>query len=442
MEILCIIPPHIPSYFNAGHHLPIFQVAAFLRNNDSSLAVKTLDAAVLNIGWKNICEYLVNSNFDIIFAMNDFDGIDTFERFVHYCRKLSPNSKLVTFGRLSKQNPRIFRNFKFDAIHCSGDYESGAYDYVQYLKGVTGLPPGMLMKSMETYIPTGTGRVLEPEEWVFPQVQEIPYESYDKMYGNDFNKYCGIPNRRELVVPIARGCPIGCSYCDVPTMQGKKERRTGVEFTLDYIQRSFANNPFEYISFYAPTFTLDQKWVYELCHAMVDRKITYPWKCVTTLSLLNESIISLMARSGCIRISVGVETIEEHVALDNLPKHKSDGFSKLKEISRLSQRHKVELNCFIIMGLPGDTIEGLEKTMDFVHKNNSRARPTIYTNYSEITDNMDLSDVGLYNRQLFANKTYGCDIEAQYYRLFHGNEYRKDTSVHEAIPENILSYEE
>ena len=31
MKILCLVPPYVPSYFNAGHHLPVFQVAAYLR---------------------------------------------------------------------------------------------------------------------------------------------------------------------------------------------------------------------------------------------------------------------------------------------------------------------------------------------------------------------------------------------------------------------------
>lgn len=435
MNILTIIPPIVPSYFNAGHHLPVFQVATYLRRNLPSDTVKAIDCAVLNTNWKNICELLVNEDFDVIVAMNDFDGIDTFERFAHYCRKLSPRSRLITFGRMSKQNPRIFRRYGFDAIHYNGDYESGVLDYVLGLRSGR-MPGGFLALQDGEYRDTGPGRQIEAGEWIFPDVDEIPYEQYDRMYMDDFNKFCGVPKRRELVVPVARGCSVGCSYCDVPPMQGSRERRATVDYTLDYIQDAFDRHPFEYVTFYAPTFTLNKKWVSEMCRRMGERGMKVPWKCVTTVSFLNEAMIREMSEAHCFRISVGVETIEADVAASNLPKVKTDAFDKLDEISTLCRAYGIELNCFIIMGLPGDSIAGLQRTIEYIHGNDARIRPTIYTPYHEITDDMDASDVGLFNRQLFANRHYGDEQEAMYYRLFHGYEFKKDTRVHEVIPES------
>ncbi|CAQ82726.1 MULTISPECIES: B12-binding domain-containing radical SAM protein [Photorhabdus] len=435
MKILIIIPPYIPSYFNAGHHLPIFQVSAFIRRNLPNVDVQCLDAAALNVHWKNICELLINNEFDIIIAMNDFDGIDTFQRFVHYCKKLSPKSKLVTFGRLSKQNPFIFRQFGFDAIHYSGDYEAAILDYILGLRnGITA--SGFLVQELGIYHKTGDGRMLDPTQWVFPNVEEIPYIHYDKMYIDDFNKFCGIPQRRELVVPVARGCSVGCQYCDVPAMQGNKDRRVTVDCTLNYIQDTFSRQPFDYVTFYAPTFTLNKQWVIELCQQIEEREMSIPWKCVTTLSFLNERLIKAMARAHCIRISLGVETIESNVAKNNLPKIKIDAYNKLGKISRICQENNIELNCFIMMGMPGDSIEGLKNTIKYIHDNNARYRPTIYTSYAEITDDMQLFDVSLFNRQLFANRNYNDIDEIEYYRLFHGFEYRKDSAINNKISIN------
>ena len=65
MDILCIIPPYIPSYFNAGHHLGVFQVAAYLRKNSKAAKVVAIDAAALNITWKEICDVLTGEIMDI-----------------------------------------------------------------------------------------------------------------------------------------------------------------------------------------------------------------------------------------------------------------------------------------------------------------------------------------------------------------------------------------
>ncbi|MEJ5075951.1 B12-binding domain-containing radical SAM protein [Erwinia sp. MYb535] len=433
MNVLLIIPPYIPSYFNAGHHLPIFQVSAYLKKKLPELKVTTLDAAVLNVNWKNICELLINNDFDVIIAMNDFDGVDTFSRFVHYCKKMTPRSKLLTFGRLSKQNPQVFKQFDFDAIHYSGDYESGIHDYLIEIMG--GEPAkGFLIKTAQGYHDRGNGRMLDCEAWVFPDVDIIPYTHYDKMYLDDFNKFCGIPNRRELVVPIARGCSIGCHYCDVPIMQGKNERRVSVSSVIDYIQDSLSKGQFEYVTFYAPTFTLNKKWVLELCDKMIEKEITIPWKCVTTLSFLDEKLIRRMSQAKCIRISLGVETIETAVAESNLPKMKTMALRKIEDVSALCRDHHIELNCFIMMGLPGDSIDGLKRTIQYIHDNNARYRPTIFTSYHEITDDMTVEDISLYNRQLFSTRDYPDAQEMEYYRLFHGYEYKKVTTVDDNIP--------
>ncbi|MCX2193068.1 hypothetical protein LD112_11240 [Pantoea agglomerans] len=65
-------------------------------------------------------------------------------------KKLSPRSKRVTFGRLSKQNPYIFEQFDFDAIHYSGDYEAGMQDYI--LEVMNGnIASGFLSRSLLGY---------------------------------------------------------------------------------------------------------------------------------------------------------------------------------------------------------------------------------------------------------------------------------------------------
>src|SRR6266403_4637431 len=248
MRILLIIPPHIPSYFNAGHHLPLFQVGAYLRKRLPWAEVSCVDGAALNIGWREVCTLLAKP-VDAIGMMNDFDGIDTFGRFLSYVSELCPTASIFTFGRLSKTSPKFFQQLGFDGVLCSGDYEPGVELYLRSLRGEAEQVPGFWIKTRPTdeILP---GVVLPSESWVLPDVTEIPYLEYGRMYQNDLNKYCGIPECLELVVPVARGCPVGCSFCDVPLVQGHKERRLPVDTTISYIREAFSLRRFEYVSFY------------------------------------------------------------------------------------------------------------------------------------------------------------------------------------------------
>jgi radical SAM superfamily enzyme YgiQ (UPF0313 family) len=434
MRVLLIIPPYVPSYFNAGHHLPVFQVGSYLRRHVPALELRCIDAGALNITWKDVCDLLMQP-FDLIGLLNDFDAVDTFERFVGYARRLCPGAKLVTFGRLSKQVPGIFERMGFDFIVASGDYEAGVHAAIESLGQPARALPGVRVRGEAGYLAELPGVFLEPEAWAFPDPAEIPYAAYDNMYADDSHKFCGIPQRRELVVPAVRGCPVGCEFCDVPTMQGRRERRVAVDSVVEYIQRSFAEHPFEYVSFYAPTFTLDKAWVRQLCAALGTLPRRYPWKCVTTTWHLDEELVATMARSGCVRISVGLETLDT-AAHKSLPKLKRVDEVSFEEIAGWCSRAGIELNCFVILGLPGDSPSGVRATVEKVLEVGGRVRPTIYTPYHLMRDDMSLAQVGEFNRQLFIEGTQPREIEQLYYELFYANADDRLTEVMAKIPRN------
>ncbi len=431
MKTLCIIPPSVPSYFNAGHHLPVFQVGAYLRAQGLSNDVVCMDGAVMNMTWKDVCK-LLRREYDVIAVMNDFDQVDTFRRFTYYVKQLSPQAKLVTFGRLSKQVPQFFQQYEFDGIVASGDYEAGVAEFIRVLKGQQTQAAGVYLRS-DGYREPQVGTFLPSDEWALPNIDEIPYEAYDNMYADDLQKFCGIPQRRELVVPAVRGCPIGCDFCDVPSMQGKKERRLPVAEAIGYIEDAFRRAKFEYVSFYAPTFTLNKQWVRDLCDELIARGSPYPWKCVTTLGHLNEELVELMAKSGCIRVSIGLETLDNG-AFRSLPKIKQDSEAALKNMCRVFERVGIELNCFVILGLPGDSYEGVEYTVRTVLEHNARVRPTIYTPYHLIRGDMDEFEIGKFNRQILLEGIVEPQLATKYHDLFHANPEDRATQVMEQIP--------
>jgi len=404
MKVLVVWPPHVPSYFNAGHHLPTFTISAYLRAHGHEVAA--VDAGALNYTWKEFADKVFQGRYDAVVIVNEYDVVEGVRRAADYCRALAPDTRLVTVGRLSYQNPNFFRGLPLDAIVAGGDYEAGVAAALDWfgagMPDIDGLP-GVQVRHGDTWQePSRPGTWLPAEEWVLPNIDEIPYEMYENLYRNDGNKFCGIPQRRELVVQVARGCPVGCAFCDVPPMQGLRERRLTVARTVDYIRDSFANQPFEYVAFYAPTFTLNKHWVRELCAALRAEPRSYSWKCTTTVHHLDEELVREMAAAGCVRISVGIETFDE-AAAEQLPRVKQSARERFDLVSGWCDTYGIELNCFVIVGLPGTTPDGTRRTIEEISRRNSRVRPTLYTPYDQMHADMSERELSAFNRQTFVD---------------------------------------
>ncbi|HXR72536.1 B12-binding domain-containing radical SAM protein [Actinocrinis sp.] len=404
MRILVTWPPQVPSYFNAGHHLPVFSIAAYLRAKGHT--VDALDAGALNCSWKEFADQVFQGGYQAVVLVNEYDAVEGVRRAADYCRQLAPDALTVTVGRLSYQNPGFFRTLELDAVVAGGDYEAGVQAALEWAE--RGRPdgaraPGVWLRGADGWSePGGPGIWLPAESWVLPDVGEIPYAAYESLYKNDDNRFCGIPQRRELVVPVARGCPVGCDFCDVPPMQGLRERRMTAQRAVDYIRDSFADHPFEYVAFYAPTFTLDRRWVRELCRLLSAEPRRYPWKCATTLHHLDEDLVRTMAAGGCVRISVGVETFDVDAA-GQLPRVKRQGQTRFEQVLGWCRSAGIELNCFVIVGLPGTTPAGTARTIEAIDAAGARVRPTVYTPYHLMRPEMTEREISGFNRQTFVD---------------------------------------
>ncbi|MFI2207381.1 B12-binding domain-containing radical SAM protein [Streptomyces sp. NPDC020192] len=401
-RVLVTWAPQILSYFNAGHHTPLYSVAGYLRARPGVGHVDVMDYSVESITWKRVADHLFQHEYDVVAVMNDLDGVDGLPRFLTYVREVAPNSRIVTFGRLSGMQPGLFRALDLDGIVGPGDYESGVLDFLGYCDGSidAGSVHGVELRiDGQWQAPESAGRMLSPAEWVLPDITEIPYERYDELYRDDQNKFCGIPHRRELVVPTARGCPIGCDFCEVPAVFGRRDRRLSVDRVIRYIEDGFTAMPFEYVSFYAPTFTLDRVWVTELCDELIARGSRYPWKCATTVHHLDQELVALMGRSGCVRISVGVETLDARGAA-HLPRLKRKADEAVADLAGWCDRAGIELNCFVIVGLPGTNAASAEETISALKRLGVRTRPTMYCPNERLTEGMTMQDIALHNRQI------------------------------------------
>src|SRR5215831_5848540 len=123
LRVLILRAPVVPTYFNAGHHLPVFQASAYLRRQPEVAAADAFDGSALNVTWRELGDRLWDGSYDVIAYMDDLGEVSALTEFVERARALRPSARLITFGRLSAQVAGFFEKYDLDAVVSSGDYE-------------------------------------------------------------------------------------------------------------------------------------------------------------------------------------------------------------------------------------------------------------------------------------------------------------------------------
>lgn len=165
------------------------------------------------------------------------------------------------------------------------------------------------------------------------------------------------------VIQAGRGCPLGCEFCTVTQMYGKKFRTRPVEHIVDEILRFKSKRLF----FVDDNIFLSRTYAYELCEALMPLKVKWASQGSLELICRDEELLKLAARSGCVSLFVGIETLEQET-LDAA--HKSfNRVSRYRENIRKMYRAGITVTGSFIFGFDEDTPESFDKVLDFATEN-------------------------------------------------------------------------
>jgi len=101
--------------------------------------------------------------------------------------------------------------------------------------------------------------------------------------------------------------------------------------------------------------------VRNLCKEIIDRKIEIGW-VANSRADVDYKTLSLMKRAGCRELCVGFESAEQAV-LNDIPKGLA--VKQSKKFMKDSKKAGIVIHGCFILGLPGETIETVEKTIEF-----------------------------------------------------------------------------
>jgi len=162
-------------------------------------------------------------------------------------------------------------------------------------------------------------------------------------------------------VQTRRGCPLSCSYCSTPTIEGKLVRWRSPESIVAWISR-WVDEGFRNFYFVDNTFNLPPSYAAHLCNRIIAAKLDISWRCILFPGGLDEKLVALLAQAGCREASLGFESGAESV-LHSM--RKQFAIADVRRASDLLGRYKIRKMGFLLLGGPGETKESAEESLAF-----------------------------------------------------------------------------
>jgi len=382
------IPKRYVYFWEIGHYLSE-------RYETYSIDCLDLNTSIFDIG-----KQVLQEKPDLVVLLVRIENLKQTHKLASFLKKIVPSTKLLVYGDIVNLLPDLFKqNNFFDAVVVDGDWEVSIDNYARYLSGEIKEPAGVFVHEIATEFP---GNFLK-NDWMFPNVDEETTELYNKLN-----------RKKQISFTVARGCPFNCRFCLSVKTFGIAERRKSVDEVLAFMNKN--KSRFDSFKLFAPTFTLDKVWVKQFSDRIINDGLQVSWTATSRIDCLDdEEMIRKMAKSGCYKISVGIETI------NNSSKFLKKEFSQeqIERIAGYFNKYKITLKGLIMLGVPGQTRDDIRDLFVFMESNNIKIRPTSYSPLDELPDfkRKSLSDIEAFDKLTYYKYGVFGLSEQEYYRL-------------------------
>jgi radical SAM superfamily enzyme YgiQ (UPF0313 family) len=159
-----------------------------------------------------------------------------------------------------------------------------------------------------------------------------------------------------------RGCPLNCSYCSTALIEGNRTRKRSVQPVIDALTQ-YASAGFDHFFFVDNTFNLPKGYAIDLCDRMIDAGLLISWRCILYPGRVNEELVAKMAKSGCVEVSLGMESGSDTILQKMNKRFLSED---VRHASNLLKKYGIRRMGFLLFGGPGETRQTVMESLQFV----------------------------------------------------------------------------
>jgi len=313
--------------------------------------VKVLDAIALNLTTEELRESIREFMPDVTAVTT---MTPTLFGALESARIAKENGSITVIGgpQISVY-PKETLSYSFLDYGVNGEGENVMLELVKRLE--EGSTPndiqGLVYRQKDTVCVNGSA--------IIDDVDSIPFPAYHLLPMDKYNSIIGLYPVSTMI--SSRGCPYKCHFCFKQPSDKKIRFRLprNVVDEMEYLVKKYKVRE---IMFYDDVMTAKRSHVVGICEEMLSRGLNVKWEAPARVEHVDESLLALMHKAGCIRLRYGVESgSEEMLNLMN----KNITLKQVKEAFKLTKKAGIETFAYFMVGYAHETPVTMQKTIDF-----------------------------------------------------------------------------
>lgn len=211
---------------------------------------------------------------------------------------------------------------------------------------------------------------LNPRRPLIQKIDDLPWPARHLLPMHRYrDNFAGLP-MPGLQMWASRGCPFRCIFCVWPKVMygGQAYRARDPVDVADEMEQTVQRYNLCSVSFDDDTFDIGKPRILKLCSEIKQRNLGLPWTAMARADTADREMLEAMAGAGLYAIKYGVESgVQELVDAAD----KSLDLKQVKETVRITQDLGVKVHLTFTLGLPGETEETIQQTIDFASDMNA-----------------------------------------------------------------------
>jgi radical SAM superfamily enzyme YgiQ (UPF0313 family) len=358
--IKCNCDANDPKYPTVTHPLGIMSIAAYLRKNYGCDA-RIIDLRVTRFDPDELEAVIREYSPDVVGISALTYESDAIGTVAGCAKKVNPDAPVLLGGPHATAYPaKAIEDTNIDYV-VVGEGEVVTGQLIERLmddRDVSDLKGLAYIRDGEQVL-TGRAEVIHDLDSLgMPAYDLIEMEAYSK-----WQRFSRSGHGVYMCLFSSRGCPYQCIYCH--NIFGKGFRARSAESLFEevrYLHDTYGIRHFDIIE---DIFNLDRERLIRFCDLVIDSRLdlTFAFPNGMRCDILDEEQLRKLKQAGTIMISFAVETGSPR--LQKVIK-KNINLEKIRENIRIARSLRILANGFFMIGFPGETLEEMKMTMDFL----------------------------------------------------------------------------